>query len=291
MNRHPPHPVSQGNAPRKTIGAVISRTFWIWARLLGGAAILAALVWRQGAGPFVDGLRLTSPAALLTALVVTAGTTLCCAWRWSLVGRRLGFADLAGTLDTAFGKPEEALKYLSQALDEFRALYREKPNRQLKLQEAVTLYQIGLIHTSASTERKTGIEFLSQAIEIYRTFPEEKLQVANLLSLIGSQYSLDFNYVAALKNWDDALEIYSEMGDKFGQVVMLHSKRGYVFSVGQQGPSRESFNQALLILQSADFVENQKKNHLSFTAGFEIYKELGDAFVEYVRQDRIGIRL
>ena len=77
-------PVSQASA--STIGAAISRTFWIWARLLGGAAILAALVWRQGAGPFVDGLRLTSPVALLTALVVTAGTTLCCAWRWSLVG-------------------------------------------------------------------------------------------------------------------------------------------------------------------------------------------------------------
>jgi uncharacterized membrane protein YbhN (UPF0104 family) len=66
--------------------------FWTWARLLGGAAILAALVWRQGAGPFVDGLRLTSPEALATALVVTAGTTLCCAWRWSQVARRLGVA-------------------------------------------------------------------------------------------------------------------------------------------------------------------------------------------------------
>ena len=59
---------------------------------MGGAAILAVLVWRQGAGPFVDGLRLTSPATLLAALVVTAGTTLCCAWRWSLVARRLGVA-------------------------------------------------------------------------------------------------------------------------------------------------------------------------------------------------------
>jgi uncharacterized membrane protein YbhN (UPF0104 family) len=59
---------------------------------VGGAAILAVLVWRQGAGPFVDGLRLTSPATLLAALVVTAGTTLCCAWRWSLVARRLGVA-------------------------------------------------------------------------------------------------------------------------------------------------------------------------------------------------------
>lgn len=69
-----------------------SSTPWMWARLLGGAAILAALVWRQGVDPFVDGLRLTSPAALLTALVITAGTTLACAWRWSLVAQRLGVA-------------------------------------------------------------------------------------------------------------------------------------------------------------------------------------------------------
>ncbi|MBA3780829.1 MAG: flippase-like domain-containing protein [Nocardioides sp.] len=74
-----------------TIGAAISRTLWIWARLLGGAAILGALVWRQGTGPFLDASRLLSPEALLTALVVTSGTTLCCAWRWSLIARRLGF--------------------------------------------------------------------------------------------------------------------------------------------------------------------------------------------------------
>jgi uncharacterized membrane protein YbhN (UPF0104 family) len=77
---------------RRPIGADIYRTFWTRTRLLGGAAILAALVWWQGAGPFLDGLRLTSPGALLTALVVTAGTTLCCAWRWSQVARRLGVA-------------------------------------------------------------------------------------------------------------------------------------------------------------------------------------------------------
>jgi uncharacterized membrane protein YbhN (UPF0104 family) len=91
LNHHALPPVSQASH-RRPIGAAISRTFWIWARLLGGAAILAALVWRQGAGPFVDGLRLTSPESLLTALVVTAGTTLCCAWRWSQVAQRLGVA-------------------------------------------------------------------------------------------------------------------------------------------------------------------------------------------------------
>ncbi len=81
----------------------------MWTRLLGGAAILVALVWRQGTGPFLDGLRLTTPAALLAALVVTAATTLCCAWRWSLIAGRL---DVGVPVRTAF-----AAYYRSQLLN------------------------------------------------------------------------------------------------------------------------------------------------------------------------------
>jgi hypothetical protein len=55
-------------------------------------AILAVLVVQLGAQPFVDGLRRTDATAVLVALVVTAGTTWCCAWRWSLLSGRLGVA-------------------------------------------------------------------------------------------------------------------------------------------------------------------------------------------------------
>ena len=68
-------------------GTAISRNIWTWARLAGGAAILAVLVWRVGASPFVDGLRLTTAWALAAAVAITSLTTLCCAWRWSLVAR------------------------------------------------------------------------------------------------------------------------------------------------------------------------------------------------------------
>lgn len=71
-------------------GTAISRSIWTWARLAGGAAILAVLVWRVGAGPFVDGLRLTTAWALAAATAITSLTTLCCAWRWSLVAGGLG---------------------------------------------------------------------------------------------------------------------------------------------------------------------------------------------------------
>src|SRR5690349_19546302 len=72
---------------------------WAWLRLAGGAAILLVLELRVGAEPFVDGLRHTHPAVALVALGVTALTTGCSAWRWSLLSARL---DVAVPLATAY---------------------------------------------------------------------------------------------------------------------------------------------------------------------------------------------
>jgi hypothetical protein len=66
---------------------------WAWTRLLGGAAILGVLVWRLGAGPYVDGVRTINAGALAAAAGIAVVTTVCCAWRWTLVARALG-ADL-----------------------------------------------------------------------------------------------------------------------------------------------------------------------------------------------------
>jgi uncharacterized membrane protein YbhN (UPF0104 family) len=52
--------------------------------------ILAFLLWRLGTGPFVHGLRLIDGRALAAVLGIGALTTLCCAWRWSLVAGGLG---------------------------------------------------------------------------------------------------------------------------------------------------------------------------------------------------------
>jgi uncharacterized membrane protein YbhN (UPF0104 family) len=68
----------------------VSTTTWRVLRLLLGAGILVVLVLRLGSEPVLDGLRGTSPLALVLALVVTAGTTWCCVRRWALVGQRLG---------------------------------------------------------------------------------------------------------------------------------------------------------------------------------------------------------
>ena len=68
----------------------MSRTWWRWARPLVGAAILALLLWRLGAGPFLDGIRTVDAKSLVAAAVITALTTVSCAWRWSVVARGLG---------------------------------------------------------------------------------------------------------------------------------------------------------------------------------------------------------
>jgi uncharacterized membrane protein YbhN (UPF0104 family) len=61
-----------------------------WVRLGLGAAVIAALVWRLGAGPFVVGLRLVDGWSLAWAVAIAAVTTASCAWRWHLVSRGLG---------------------------------------------------------------------------------------------------------------------------------------------------------------------------------------------------------
>jgi glycosyltransferase 2 family protein len=68
----------------------MSKTLWAWARPLGGVAILALLVWRLGTGPFLDGVRTVDVGSLAAAAAIAAVTTVCCAWRWSLVARGLG---------------------------------------------------------------------------------------------------------------------------------------------------------------------------------------------------------
>jgi len=61
-----------------------------WARLLAAALILAVLIWRLGARPFLDGLRGVGPGTLLAALAITGVTSVCSAWRWRVVAEALG---------------------------------------------------------------------------------------------------------------------------------------------------------------------------------------------------------
>jgi uncharacterized membrane protein YbhN (UPF0104 family) len=61
-----------------------------WTRLALAPVVLAAVVWRLGTGPFVDGVRAVDGRSLLVATAIGLVTTLCCAWRWRLVADGLG---------------------------------------------------------------------------------------------------------------------------------------------------------------------------------------------------------
>jgi uncharacterized membrane protein YbhN (UPF0104 family) len=59
-------------------------------RLGLGIGILAVLLVRVGVEPFLDGVRMAGAGNLTAALTITALTTVCCAWRWSVVAGGLG---------------------------------------------------------------------------------------------------------------------------------------------------------------------------------------------------------
>lgn len=66
------------------------RRVWAALRLVGAVTVLAVLVWRVGTGPILDGLRTINGSSLVAAAGIGVVTTLCSAWRWSLVARGLG---------------------------------------------------------------------------------------------------------------------------------------------------------------------------------------------------------
>jgi glycosyltransferase 2 family protein len=74
-----------------------TRRRWSWVRPLGGLAIIVGLLWRLGTGPFLDGLRLVDARTLALAVGIGVPTTVCGAWRWSLIARGLGVRLPLGT--------------------------------------------------------------------------------------------------------------------------------------------------------------------------------------------------
>lgn len=59
---------------------------------MGGAAILAWLLWRVGSDPFLMALQRIDAWSLAAATGIAVVTTVCSAWRWTLVARGLGVA-------------------------------------------------------------------------------------------------------------------------------------------------------------------------------------------------------
>jgi glycosyltransferase 2 family protein len=52
--------------------------------------VLAVVIWRLGTGPFVSGLEAVDGGALAAAAAIGFVTTVCGAWRWTIVARGVG---------------------------------------------------------------------------------------------------------------------------------------------------------------------------------------------------------
>lgn len=61
-----------------------------WASPAIAAVALGVVIWRLGTGPFIAGLKAVDGRALLAVAAVVLVTTLCSAWRWTIVARGLG---------------------------------------------------------------------------------------------------------------------------------------------------------------------------------------------------------
>ena len=68
----------------------MSRSSWRFARLAAGVAVLGAVLWRTGTGPFVGGFRSLDLWTLALGAALAVPATVACAWRWHLVARGLG---------------------------------------------------------------------------------------------------------------------------------------------------------------------------------------------------------
>ena len=63
---------------------------WRSLRLVVGVAVLGAVLWRTGTGPFVAGFRSLDLWTLTLGAALAVPATVACAWRWHLVARELG---------------------------------------------------------------------------------------------------------------------------------------------------------------------------------------------------------
>ena len=61
-----------------------------WAGPATAVALLAVVIWRLGTGPFLAGVKAVDGHALLAAGAIFFLTTVCSAWRWTIVSRGLG---------------------------------------------------------------------------------------------------------------------------------------------------------------------------------------------------------
>lgn len=194
--------------------------------------------------------------------------------------------NIGGAIDRYLRRMEEAVEYLAQAADRYHALYQETQVTEFRLQEALTLTNMGSVHSRESKGRAKAIELFTKSLEIYRSLPNERRNEAVILMLIALQQSLNFEYQSALKNWEEALVICREIDDKKGQSDILYSMSLMYSALNNKPRLKETVEQNLAILQSPDYLENWKKH--SSIRGLGVFDEGYQALIESDRLNSIA---
>lgn len=183
-----------------------------------------------------------------------------------------GLGKVGHDLDKYFGKLGEGIKYLTEAIEGYQSLYREEPNPQIKLQEARTLIFIATIYGRESKSNDKAVEFLTKALEIFRSLPGADEETASSLSMIATRQSLGYDYKRALENWEQALAIYQKINDKKGESNVLRQIALMYWVLNNKPKVVEYSNLSLGVLQSADFAESWRKRF--DTKGMGVFDEL-----------------
>jgi glycosyltransferase 2 family protein len=79
-------------SPTQPPGPGVRRWLWPWVRLGTGVVVIGVLVRQLGPGPFIGAVSGIDGWSLVAGAGIAFLTTLCCAWRWSLVAGQLGVA-------------------------------------------------------------------------------------------------------------------------------------------------------------------------------------------------------
>jgi uncharacterized membrane protein YbhN (UPF0104 family) len=80
----------------------MKRTPRQWLGILAPLLLLGGLAWRLGTGPLITGLGAVNVTLVVVAVPLAGLTTVCCAWRWSVVAHRLGVGLPLGTAVAAY---------------------------------------------------------------------------------------------------------------------------------------------------------------------------------------------
>lgn len=108
-------------------------------------------------------------------------------WQSGLVAQN--FDNIAITINKQFGEIEDAVKYGKQALEIYRSLYQETQDQRYKIREVSSLRNIALIYGDRSKDSAIKLEYLTKSLEILKSLPNTKRDIAQIFSQIANVHS------------------------------------------------------------------------------------------------------